>query len=250
MADASVPEFDAAALFGEDYIYFYEEALTAERNEREASAIWRLLSLTPGQAVLDLGCGHGRIGNALAQRGVVVTGLDASPYFLDLARKDAAARGLDVRYVRGDMRDLPWQASFDAVLIWFTTFGYFNDGDNARVIAEAARALRPGGKLLIEQINRVALLRAGQPSSFVVARGDDLMIDRIDYDGVTDRSLTERIVIRDGRVKRARFFVRLYSPAELSQLMRAAGFGACAVFGENGDPYALYGRRLIVVAER
>jgi SAM-dependent methyltransferase len=228
------PQFDFQGLFGEDYHYFYEESLSAERTQRETDAIWKLLELEPGQAVLNLGCGHGRIGNALAKRGARVTGVDTSVYFLELARKDAT---VDVTYVQQDMRTIPWTGVFDAAVIWFTTFGYFSDADNELVVQQAAKALKPNGQLLIEQINRAALQRRGLPASFVVSRGDDLMIDQVDYDGLTDRSQTERIVVRNGRVKRNKFSIRLYSPSELS----------VRVFGQDGEPFTLYGNRLIVV---
>ena len=68
----------------------------------------RLLDLEPGMEVLDLACGHGRIANRLTQRGARVTGLDATPLFLEHARRDAAERGVEVDYVAGDMRSLPW----------------------------------------------------------------------------------------------------------------------------------------------
>jgi hypothetical protein len=51
--------------------------------------------------LLDLGCGHGRISNSLAERGARVTGLEGSSYFLDIARRHAAARSLDVTFVEG-----------------------------------------------------------------------------------------------------------------------------------------------------
>src|SRR5215469_12813205 len=86
------PAFDAEGLFNEDYLYFYAGPLDA-RSDAEAGLIWHLLELEPGMEVLDLACGHGRIANALAERGCRVTGLDATPLFLDRARLDAAARG-------------------------------------------------------------------------------------------------------------------------------------------------------------
>jgi len=119
------------------------------------------------------------------------------------------------------MRCLEWTNAFDGVLIWFTTFGYFNDVQNAQVVQHSARALQPGGRLLIEQMNRYALVRGGQPSKYVVTRGNDLMIDRVEYDALSDRSV---FIVRDGRVKRSNFFVRLYSPAELTALLSEAGF--------------------------
>ena len=216
-------EFDFDKLFGEDYHYFYEQSLTAERTEREADVIWKLVALTPDSTVLDLGCGHGRISNALAER------------------------GLAANFFQGDMRCLEWTNAVDVVLIWFTTFGYFNDVENAQVVQHSARALQPGGRLLIEQMNRYALVRGGLPSNYVVTRGNDLMIDRVEYDALSDRSATERIIVRDGRVKRSKFFVRLYSPAELTALLGEAGFRSVQVFGQEGQPFTLYGHRTMVV---
>jgi SAM-dependent methyltransferase len=242
--------FDFENVFGEDYLYFYGPDLSPERNAREAEAIWQMLSLQPGQKLLDIGCGHGRIANQLAKRGAHVTGVDANSRFLDRARADAAAAGLEVEYVQGDVRSLPWRDRFDAALIWFTTFGYFDEADNERVLMQAAQALRPCGRLLIEQISRAALLRQGLPRSFVIERGDDLMIDLVNYDQWTDRTHTERITVRDGRVRRAVFSVRLYGLAEFARLLRAAGFRMTQAFGRNGEPLTLDSRRVIVVAEK
>jgi len=244
---SDLPPFDAHDVFGDDYLYFYEDMLTPERTAREVDAIWKLLALAPGHDVLDLGCGHGRIANALAARGARVTGLDASQHFLAVARRDAAATGVAVDYREGDMRALPWEGAFDAALIWFTTFGYFSDADNERVVRQAAKALKPGGRLLIEQINRNALLRRGLPTNHVVRRGDDMMIDIVDYDGLADRSLTERIVLRGGAMRRAKYFVRLYSPAELTALLTDAGFRTVDIHGQDGEPFTLYGNRVIAV---
>jgi SAM-dependent methyltransferase len=124
---------------------------------------------------------------------------------------------------------------------------FIGDNENAQVVQHCARALQAGGRLLIEQLNRYALVRGGLPSDHVVARGNDLMIDRIDYDALADRSVTERIVVRDGSVKRSKFFVRLYSCAELADLLGKAGFRSVQVFGQEGQPFTLYGNRMIVV---
>ena len=93
------PGFDAQGLFDQDYLYFYGELLSDERSEAETELLWRLLELEPGMEVLDLACGHGRIANRLAARGCRVTGLDATPLFLDQARRDATDRGVAVEYV-------------------------------------------------------------------------------------------------------------------------------------------------------
>src|SRR5215213_678726 len=148
------PAFDVEGLFDEDYLYFYEPVLSDDRSEAEAELIWRLLDLQPGMRVLDLACGHGRIANRLAERGCQVTGLDATPLFLERARRDAAHRNVTVDYVAGDMRSLPWSQRFDRVINWFTAYGYFDDAGNRQVLAGIAEALVPGGVVGFDLMHR------------------------------------------------------------------------------------------------
>ena len=242
--------FDLDAVFHEDYLYFYEEMLTTERTEREADAIWRLCALGAGAKVLELGCGHGRICNALARRGANVTGIDQSKLFLAKAIADAAARGLAVDYREGDIRAISLGAEFDAVLLWFTTFGYFSEAENTAVLEGALRALKPGGRLIIEQVNRLRLLGQPLPYTSRTARGDDLLLDTSTYDGLADRVETERISVRGGRVHRTTYSIRLYGFAELTTLLQSIGFGTTSAYGEDGTPFTLRGKRLITVAEK
>ena len=157
--------FDAAAMYDEDYLYFF--AAPGGRTQfaahgpvvpgagtpagAAADLAWRLLDLAPGLRVLDLACGHGELAGALAARGCAVTGLDSSAAFLDRARADAAAAGVSVEYVAGDMRELPWAARFDRVVSWSTAFGYFDDDVNRAVLDQIARVLRPGGRFEAER---------------------------------------------------------------------------------------------------
>ncbi len=242
--------FDVERVFDDDYLYFYEDLLSTQRTASETETIWRLCALDHGMGVLDIGCGHGRISNALAQRGTRVMGLDSTERFLEKAREDAAALGVDANYVLGDMRKIEWEQEFDCALIWFTTFGYFNEIENRKVLENATRALKPGGRLLIEQINRNALLHDGIPSRFIVRRGNDLLIDLVNYNGLTDRSETERIIVRNGNVRSAKYTVRLYSFSELSGLLTSLGMRTVEAFGQGGEPYTLYGKRLITLATK
>lgn len=119
----------------------------------------------------------------LAAQGLSVVGLDNNPKFLELARGAAAESKVDVEYVRGDLRELPWSGRFDAALNWYTSAGYFDDEGNARMLSAYHRALKPGGRLLLEQINRDSLIRqipaGGSRLVALNERGDDLMIDRV-----------------------------------------------------------------------
>ena len=243
------PPFETEKVFGEDYLYFYEAMLGPERTQMEVESIWRLLELEPGMDVLDLACGHGRIANALAERGVRVTGLDATPYFVDLARADAAARGVEVEYVHGDMRSLPWSERFDRVVNWFTSFGYFSDDGNRRVLAETHRALRPGGRLAIENNNSAFVLRNLREQD-IDERDGNFMLDLREFDPKTGRMVSERIVIRDGDVRRSRFFVRMFLFPELRDWLLAAGYASVDGCGWDGEPLSLATRRMVTLARK
>lgn len=76
-------------------------------------------------------------------------GLDYSAHLIELAR--ARGTGPRLRYARGDMRKMPgaWTGRFSAVVNLFTSFGFFLDPrDDAKVVAEFARVLEPGGVLV------------------------------------------------------------------------------------------------------
>lgn len=246
--DPDAPGFDAEGLFDEDYLHFYADRLSGERSDAETDLLWRLLELAPGQEVLDLACGHGRLANRLAARGARVTGLDSSAVFLDRARAEAGALAVD--YHLGDMRELPeWTGRFDAVVNWFTAFGYFDDMDNRRVLTEIARVLKPGGRLAMELNNYPAVMRSYLP---VVAgeKDGDLVVDRHRFDPLTGRNLVVRTMIRAGQVRTVTFFVRMFTFPELRDWLLAAGFTEVAGFGEDGEPLTAEHRRLVVVARR
>lgn len=246
MNDA-VFEFDE--VFDEDYLYFYGPQV-GESAKGDVELIQRLLASRSGANVLDLACGHGRIANALAQGGMHVSGLDTSELFLSRARKEATAAGIEVDYRQGDMRTLPWpDETFDVVISWFTSFGYFDDDGNRAVLAEIHRVLRPGGAVLIENNNLAELLPRWLPA-VIVERGDDFTIDRSRFDPTTGRATTERTVVRAGRVRRFRFSVRMFVAAELGDWLRAAGFQSVDFYGPDAEPLTIASRRMITVARR
>jgi len=245
----STPSFDFEGLFDPDYLYFYAPQMTPERTEAEVDLIWQLLELKPGMTVLDLACGHGRISNPLAKRGCVMTGLDASDLFLQQAQSDAVEQGVAVEYLKGDMRTLPWSEQFDCVVNWFTAYGYFSDEENHQVLREVYRALKPGGKFLLEHQNRDRVLKQFQPA-FVTEREGNYLIDRNRYNILTGCTENERIIIREGKVRKLQFFIRLFSYTELRDWLLQAGFERVEGYGHTGGSLTLDSRRMILVAHK
>jgi SAM-dependent methyltransferase len=255
--------FDAAGMYDEDYLYFFaapdgliEFAAHGPvvpgadlPGEAAAELAWRSLDLRPGMSVLDLACGHGELANRLAGRGCRVTGLDSSAVFLDRARVGAAAAGVSVEYVAGDMRQLPWTGRFDRVVSWSTAFGYFDDTANRAVLDGIVRVLRPGGRLAMDLDNLTTFLASYCPSRVVAARENgDMLVDRYHLDALTGRFEAERTVIRSGQARRVNFVKRLFGFPELRDWLLAAGFTAVTGYGEDGQRLTADHKRMVIVA--
>ena len=249
--DETQPEFDFEAVFDvDDYLYFYGDILTDELTDRQVNFLVRELNLASPLRILDLACGFGRHANRLAALGNDVTGIDLIPGFLEIARRDASSRGVQVQYIQGDMREIDYEEAFDLVLLLFTAFGYFGDAENLSVLEKVLRALKPGGRLVFDLNNRDVLVKNMLP--FVVyEKGEDLMIDRSTFDSNTGRLVNRRIVIRGGRRKDLPYTVRLYNPTEIRAILDQAGFAHVRFYGNwDGDPLTSESGRMIMVAEK
>ena len=108
---------------------------------------WRrsaLAELPPGR-ILEVGSGTGHLLLELLESGRDAYGLDSSPEMLQIARQRLSSRGFEARLVPGDARRLPFgDATFDGLVLTFPA--PFLD---ERFWREAARVLRPGGRLVI-----------------------------------------------------------------------------------------------------
>jgi ubiquinone/menaquinone biosynthesis C-methylase UbiE len=108
----------------------------------------RAADLEGGEKILDLGCGTGHTALAFAARGAEVDGLDLTAEMLDQGRRMAQERGLaNVRFREGDAAQLPFaDGAFDVVTSRLSAHHYARPESAVR---EAARVLRPGGRLLL-----------------------------------------------------------------------------------------------------
>ena len=241
-------------LFHPDTAYFEEQLLTAERSDRDVELLVRLLELADGTKVLDAPCGSGRHANRLSTRGCRVVGIDNDPICLERARERASATGVEVDYVEADLRDLPFEdGRFDALFNWRTSFGFFDEEGNRRQLREFARVLRPGGRLAMELHNRDDVLRrmpARGPLISVAERDDDFLIERVRFDPLAGRSRSERIVVRDGRVRRFSFSLATLPASVLRDWLQDASFGDVRVYGPGGEPLRFDSRRLVIAAQR
>ncbi len=224
-----------------------------ERTRREATFITNVLTLPASARVLDLCCGWGRHALVLAERGFAVTGLDRSAYHLSIARAEADRRGLDVRWVEADMREIPAaDAAFDAVVNMFTAFGYFDDADNQRVLEEISRTLAPDGCCLIDVINRDYLMSVFTRADWQEAADGRLILERRRFDVQTGRvHAAWTLVHEDGTRSTHAHDERIYTMQELSLRCHLAGLEVDAAWGGYDEsPLTRHSPRLIVRAHK
>jgi SAM-dependent methyltransferase len=243
---AAQPEL--GSIFNEDYLYFFADRLDETKAERDADLVWERAQLRPACAVLDLGCGTGRLANRLARRGATVTGLDATELFLRIAVDEAARMGVSVDFREGDMRLVDHRDCFDAVVLW-RAFGYFDDDENLRVLARTHRALRRRGRLVMELNQRSATLRNPQPL-IVIEKDGDLLVERNAFDPTSGQSTIERTVTRGGVERQSTSFQRLLDFTELRGWLHDVGYENVEALDGEGNTLTIDSPRMTVIAQR
>jgi SAM-dependent methyltransferase len=236
--------------FSDDYLKLYKHDLS--ESEREADSIARMLQLEPGAHVLDLACGFGRHSVVLAQQGFHVTGYDLSEGLLKKAKELADTIKVKIELQQGDMREIPYESRFDAVINMFTAFGFFdNEQEDLKVLKGVHRALKPGGQFLIDVINRELATHVDIPRRWIKENHAYLLEERF-FDFFRSRlEMTNLLILQNGETKQANFSIRLYTLTEMIDLLHAAGLVLIDVYGDfSGALYNADSPRMILVAQK
>jgi SAM-dependent methyltransferase len=239
------------SFFDEDAgrIMFTEEAW--QRAEQNCDALIALLGILPGAKILDLACGTGRYAIPLAKRGYEVVGLDISSVFLEQARARAQEHGLKIQFIHGDMRHIPFESEFDAVINLFTSFGYFEkEEDHLQVLKEVHKSLRPGGRFVLDISNREWFMRHFQARDWR-EYPDFTLLEECKFNVERSRIESRWIMLRGKERKEYALSLRIFTLAELLELFAQAGLKILGYYGGlRGEPWDLDSRRLVIVAER
>lgn len=230
----------------------FDESRWAEVPE-VVDRLQRLSSLHAGGRVLDLCCGVGRHSVEFAKRGFPVTGVDITEAYLDAAAETAAAEavGTALELICDDARRFSRPGYFDLCLNLYTSFGYFSRReDDLLLLANCAKNLAPGGRLILETVGKETAARDFVESERFERAGWNVTTEfKIlgDWEYEVNRWILEK---GTERVDRS-FALRLYSAYEMKQALTEAGFASVAIFGGlDGKPYDEKADSLVAVARR
>jgi SAM-dependent methyltransferase len=191
---------------------------------QEVEFLVATLGIAPGARILDVGCGPGRHANELARRGFLVHGVDISERFIEIARRDAPP---GATFERADARRLTFRAEFDAVVcLCQGAFGLMTaGGDDEVVVANLARALRPGGVIALSAFNAYFAVKHHTAADF-------------DADSGVSHERTE---VRDpeGRAIEVDLWTGCYTPRELRWLFDRHALEVTSVSSVEPGRYGL-----------
>lgn len=220
------------------------------RAETEAAQVAALLGVKSGLRILDLCCGPGRHLVPLALGGMQMTGVDRTAAYLEIAQAKAKAAGVEVRLVLSDMREYINPSAFDAVIVMYNSFGYFEDHhDDERVLANIYRSLDERGRLVMDISSKETVARNFRPE-WIFKEGEvEIEVREKILQDWTWREMHWQLKNHE-----AHHYVtghRLYSAAEMKSALIKAGFTKVKIFSEfNQHVYDERANRMVVLASK
>ncbi|MHC4664189.1 MAG: class I SAM-dependent methyltransferase [Planctomycetota bacterium] len=232
--------------FGADYLRIY-----AHRNDDEASMqadfVEACLKPPRDSRMLDLCCGSGRHVREFADRGYNIVGLDLSKELLGAAVGGNEISGC--RFVRGDMRTLPFMSGFDFVFSLFTSFGYFErEEQDEAVLHSISNILRHGGFFVLDYLNPDHVRANLVPEDCTRLLSVEIRQERC----ISGKRIEKCLTVTDsGKIKVYHESVRLYSLGEIRSMMEKAGMAVRKVYGDfDGSRFGDESPRMIIFAEK
>jgi len=233
-----------------------------EWEKKLVTHIIEVLDLKKGSRILDLGCGGGDQALEFARRDMSVVGVDIAKVLVDYGNEAARRENLSVKLIQGDMKDVKFQDEFDACII-ISSFGFFDDDGNIKVLQVIEKALKHGGKFYVRVLNPFKYVsikvKEGWKGWAEVDNGYVLMDSN--YNPLTGEATdTFFYITPNGELikfnpkdESVSVTWRLYTLPEIIKLIKAAALVFKAAYGSMELPpeeYKISSKEMIVVGEK
>lgn len=221
-----------------------------EQTEKQAKFIANVLKLKKKAKVLDCPCGNGRISNKLSKKGFEVTGIDNNDFLLKEAVKNSKKLKLNTTYLKTEMYKIDFDNKFDAVICFWGSFGYFDDKTNLNFLKNVFKALKPGGKFLLDTHTVESILTKFQKNGWFKV-GNIFVTEYRTYDIINSRIISNWTIIKNGKIENKNTSIRLYSYKELTNLLKSIGFKKFTAYGSlKKEEFSNNPNRLYLVAQK
>jgi SAM-dependent methyltransferase len=211
-----------------------------------------LLKVTPGAHLLDLGCGAGRHTVELARLGYRVTGVDRNPTYLARAKKRASEVGVQPEFVQDSMIRFRREAAFDGAVNLFSSFGYFeNRSDDVQVMRNLCASLKRGARVVVDLVGKEFLARQYATKDWHALDCGRFWLESREVLPGWEKLRVQWNFVGGGEPRDFVLEIRIYSGAELREVMLQAGFAEVELLGGlDGRPYDREATRLVAVGRK
>jgi 2-polyprenyl-3-methyl-5-hydroxy-6-metoxy-1,4-benzoquinol methylase len=244
----------------ENFAENYEKEVYTRGTLGECDFIEREIKFNKQLKILDIGCGTGRHSLELARRGYRLTGIDLSNSLLDKAREKARAQKLRIDFQTQDARTLLFADEFDlAIMLCEGAFPLMEtDEMNFQILRNAAKALKPNGKLIFTTLSGLFPL-FHSVKDFIAAQAleGNVTSDKNSFDLMTFRDHSRAYVEDDsGKKKELECNERYYVPSEITWLLKSLDFRTIDIFAaklgafSRDDKLSSEDFEMLVVAEK
>jgi SAM-dependent methyltransferase len=234
------------------YEQYWPEANDPDSVKAHAAQVLSLLDATEGH-ILDWRGGHGRYAIWFAHAGLRVTLMDFMREYLDEARALFEEAGLPVQLIEADSRDTPPNVQADFAVCLNNSVGFMSEDEEIKAFISLNEALRPGAKLLLDCMN-LFFLRKPIAEGVTENQKDDGCVRRSEgyFDlGTNVWYKTFELIKADGTSVRKEFNQTIYTPQQLVNMLKQAGFTTEKIFGDfNATPISFDSSKIVLIARK
>lgn len=233
--------------YGEHIAGVYDE-LYSVYDPAAVEALSRLAGKGPA---LELGIGTGRIALPMAERGIEMVGIDASPAMVEKLR--AKIGGDQVPVTLGDFADVPVEGRFALIYIVFNTFfALLTQQAQIRCFENVAAHLTQDGVFVIEAfVPGLARYTRGQTMHILNITESELRIDAAQHDPVNQQVVAQHVFLSEAGVRLYPVQIRYAWPSELDLMARLAGLRLRSRWGDwQGGEFSAASGKHISIYER